>query len=219
MPRVYYIPGHGETDRTRCICDGAVAHQMALVGKAQREHNMDKIAVRVLMIADSLRLPGRRTADRICPECAATHADPDRRARDSEGWRFDHRASRAGRCAGASDLQSGRVLHDPAEIPWQHQRRGAGPGCDECQRPSRCGVHCELRRALCTAGRIPGRHSSMGPRMPLRRFRLAGMEQVYVEHVGVDIPGFNVPPVGASKASLQFHRMASRDSSKACGLR
>lgn len=27
--------------------------------------------------------------------------------------------------------------------------------------------------------------------------------QVYTDHVGVDIPGFNVPPVGASRASLQ----------------
>ena len=27
--------------------------------------------------------------------------------------------------------------------------------------------------------------------------------QVYVEHVGVDIPGFNVPPVGAPAASVQ----------------
>jgi hypothetical protein len=32
----------------------------------------------------------------------------------------------------------------------------------------------------------------------------AGERQVYAEHVGVDIPGFNVPPlVGASRASLQ----------------
>lgn len=30
----------------------------------------------------------------------------------------------------------------------------------------------------------------------------AGTQQVYVEHVGVDLPGFNVPPVGASRASL-----------------
>jgi hypothetical protein len=29
-----------------------------------------------------------------------------------------------------------------------------------------------------------------------------GMQQVYVEHVGVDIPGFNVPPVGAPMASM-----------------
>jgi hypothetical protein len=27
--------------------------------------------------------------------------------------------------------------------------------------------------------------------------------QLYAEHVGVDLPGFNVPPLGASKASLQ----------------
>ncbi len=31
----------------------------------------------------------------------------------------------------------------------------------------------------------------------------AGGDQVYAEHVGVDIPGFNVPPVSAPKASLQ----------------
>lgn len=30
----------------------------------------------------------------------------------------------------------------------------------------------------------------------------AGEQQVYAEHVGVDIPGFNVPPVSAPKASL-----------------
>ena len=29
------------------------------------------------------------------------------------------------------------------------------------------------------------------------------MEQVYVEHVGVDLPGFTVPPVVAPKASIQ----------------
>ena len=31
----------------------------------------------------------------------------------------------------------------------------------------------------------------------------AGTAQVYVEHIGVDIPGFNVPPVGAPVASIQ----------------
>ena len=31
----------------------------------------------------------------------------------------------------------------------------------------------------------------------------AGMEQVYVEHVGVDLPGFNVPPVGVPMASMR----------------
>jgi hypothetical protein len=31
----------------------------------------------------------------------------------------------------------------------------------------------------------------------------ADMEQVYVEHVGVDIPGFNVPPAGAQMASVR----------------
>ena len=31
----------------------------------------------------------------------------------------------------------------------------------------------------------------------------AGAAQVYVEHIGVDIPGFNVPPVGAPMASIQ----------------
>jgi hypothetical protein len=31
----------------------------------------------------------------------------------------------------------------------------------------------------------------------------AGQQQVYAEHVGVDLPGFNVPPVSAPKASLQ----------------
>lgn len=30
----------------------------------------------------------------------------------------------------------------------------------------------------------------------------AGGSQVYVQHVGVDIPGFNVPPVGAPRASI-----------------
>lgn len=32
---------------------------------------------------------------------------------------------------------------------------------------------------------------------------VAGNQQVYSEHVGVDLPGFNVPPVGAPKASLE----------------
>ncbi len=32
---------------------------------------------------------------------------------------------------------------------------------------------------------------------------MAGNGQVYVEHVGVDIPGFNVPPVSAPMASIQ----------------
>ncbi len=31
----------------------------------------------------------------------------------------------------------------------------------------------------------------------------ANDQQVYVQHVGVDIPGFNVPPVGAPQASIQ----------------
>lgn len=31
----------------------------------------------------------------------------------------------------------------------------------------------------------------------------AGSGQVYVEHIGVDIPGFNVPPVSAPMASVQ----------------
>ncbi len=34
----------------------------------------------------------------------------------------------------------------------------------------------------------------------------AGDGQVYVEHVGVDIPGFNVPPVSAPMASLRSPR-------------
>jgi hypothetical protein len=35
----------------------------------------------------------------------------------------------------------------------------------------------------------------------------AGEQQVYVEHVGVDVPGFNVPPVlGPSSAALQSPR-------------
>ncbi len=33
-----------------------------------------------------------------------------------------------------------------------------------------------------------------------------GEQQVYNDHVGVDIPGFNVPPVGAPQASLQSQR-------------
>lgn len=32
---------------------------------------------------------------------------------------------------------------------------------------------------------------------------VAGQQQVYVDHVGVDLPGFNVPPVSAPRASLQ----------------
>lgn len=32
---------------------------------------------------------------------------------------------------------------------------------------------------------------------------VAGNQQVYSEHIGVDLPGFNVPPVGAPKAGLQ----------------
>jgi hypothetical protein len=31
----------------------------------------------------------------------------------------------------------------------------------------------------------------------------AGTQQVYVDHVGVDLPGFNVPPVGVPMASVQ----------------
>jgi len=31
----------------------------------------------------------------------------------------------------------------------------------------------------------------------------SGVGQVYVEHVGVDIPGYNVPPLGVMRASLQ----------------
>ncbi|MGZ6316527.1 MAG: Ig-like domain-containing protein [Anaerolineales bacterium] len=42
-----------------------------------------------------------------------------------------------------------------------------------------------------------------GPSNAIAQVSSAGMEQVYVEHVGVDIPGFNVPPVGASRASVQ----------------
>ncbi len=34
----------------------------------------------------------------------------------------------------------------------------------------------------------------------------AGGGQVYVEHVGVDLPGFNVPPVSAPRASIQSSR-------------
>ena len=34
----------------------------------------------------------------------------------------------------------------------------------------------------------------------------SGDSQTYVEHVGVDIPGFNVPPVGAPSASLASTR-------------
>lgn len=34
----------------------------------------------------------------------------------------------------------------------------------------------------------------------------ASVEQIYVEHVGVDIPGFNVPPGGAPVASLGLPR-------------
>ncbi len=30
----------------------------------------------------------------------------------------------------------------------------------------------------------------------------SGAGQVYVDHIGVDLPGFNVPPVGAAQASL-----------------
>jgi hypothetical protein len=33
---------------------------------------------------------------------------------------------------------------------------------------------------------------------------MAGQDQVYAEHVGVDIPGFNVPPRGPVMASVQF---------------
>ena len=32
---------------------------------------------------------------------------------------------------------------------------------------------------------------------------VAGDQQVYVDHVGVDLPGFNVPPVSAPRAGLQ----------------
>ncbi len=35
------------------------------------------------------------------------------------------------------------------------------------------------------------------------QFGTAGNQQVYAVHVGVDIPGFNVPPVGAPRAGLQ----------------
>jgi hypothetical protein len=39
---------------------------------------------------------------------------------------------------------------------------------------------------------------------------MAGNGQVYVEHVGVDIPGFNVPPVSAPMASIQSQQGISR---------
>ncbi len=32
---------------------------------------------------------------------------------------------------------------------------------------------------------------------------ISGTGQIYVEHIGVDIPGFNVPPAGAPMASIQ----------------
>ncbi len=32
---------------------------------------------------------------------------------------------------------------------------------------------------------------------------VAGEQQVYVDHVGVDLPGFNVPPVSAPRAGIQ----------------
>ena len=35
------------------------------------------------------------------------------------------------------------------------------------------------------------------------QFGTVGNQQVYAVHVGVDLPGFNVPPVGAAKAGLQ----------------
>ena len=38
----------------------------------------------------------------------------------------------------------------------------------------------------------------------------SGEGQVYVDHVGVDIPGFNVPPVGATVASLQTQSGSAR---------
>ena len=45
--------------------------------------------------------------------------------------------------------------------------------------------------------------TSYAPSNATTQVGAAGAEQVYVEHIGVDIPGFNVPPVGAPMASVQ----------------
>ena len=41
------------------------------------------------------------------------------------------------------------------------------------------------------------------PSTATTQINTAGSGQVYVEHIGVDIPGFNVPPVSAPVASVQ----------------
>jgi len=46
--------------------------------------------------------------------------------------------------------------------------------------------------------------SQYAPSNAAAQIAVTGQGQVYVEHVGVDLPGFNVPPVlGASKAAVQ----------------
>jgi hypothetical protein len=45
--------------------------------------------------------------------------------------------------------------------------------------------------------------SQYAPSNAIAQVAAAGVQQVYVEHVGVDIPGFNVPPVGPALASIQ----------------
>lgn len=48
------------------------------------------------------------------------------------------------------------------------------------------------------------------PSSATTRIGTIGEEQVYAEHVGVDIPGFNVPPVRAPMASLQSQQGIAR---------
>ena len=45
--------------------------------------------------------------------------------------------------------------------------------------------------------------SQYAPSTATTQISTAGSGQIYVEHIGVDIPGFNVPPVSAPMASVQ----------------
>ncbi len=61
--------------------------------------------------------------------------------------------------------------------------------------------------------------SQYAPSNATTQIAMAGQDQVYAEHVGVDIPGFNVSPRTPAMASVQYSGLMPGISSIICGRR
>src|SRR5574341_553922 len=190
------------TSRTRRIRNGAIAHRVALAGEAKRKSNMDKRIIRALIIAMVLMFwaAAPRTAraqNAQEPTQIVVGAPTQSKLGETltvQAVLADSQGHPISKALIYFTTETNFLSEKSDVILAQAVTNGNGQAVAHFVN--------DFSGPFTLRAEFRG-DTQYAPSNATIQTSAVGGEQVYAEHVGVDIPGFNVPPVSPPMASVQ----------------